>query len=130
MSWISWTPEIQGSTSTGTATYSRQVGEYLVEGDKVTVTFVLTWSGHTGTGNMMVGTLPQAPVTTAGLRFVAPCLTNIFSYPSLTSSVICQVAGDVNTNQLFVQGVGSGSVAAVVPMAAAGQLNSTIVYHI
>lgn len=124
----SWTPTIVGSTGAGTATYSNQTGSYFRIGPFVLATWALTWTVHTGTGNMLVATLPVAPATTAGLRFVTACLTNTFVYPALTTYVVAQIAGDVSTSNIFIQAVGTGAVAAVVPMAAAGQLNGTILY--
>jgi len=56
-----WTPTIVGTSTAGTATYSTQVGKYTKIGNLVTILVYLTWTGHTGTGNMRVA---GAPFTT------------------------------------------------------------------
>jgi len=53
-----FTPTIIGLTSAGAGTYSVQRGTYVRIGDVVWIEIYLTWSGHTGTGNMAVGGLP------------------------------------------------------------------------
>jgi len=53
-----FTPTIRGTTSAGTGTYSSQVGSYTKIGRLVTVQIVVSWSAHTGTGNLQLGGLP------------------------------------------------------------------------
>jgi hypothetical protein len=48
---------VEGSTTAGSATYTNQTGIYLRQGLMVDVWFNVTWSGHTGSGDMYV-TLP------------------------------------------------------------------------
>lgn len=52
-----YTPAIQGSTSAGAGTYSVQQGSYQVIGKLCFFKIGLTWSAHTGTGNIRF-TLP------------------------------------------------------------------------
>jgi len=52
-----WTPVIEGSTTDGVGTYTNQIGYYYRQGLMTDVWFFITWSAHTGTGNMRV-TLP------------------------------------------------------------------------
>jgi len=54
----SWTPTISGISTTGTGTYSVQVGRYTKVGNLVTISARVTWSAHTGTGNMSITGLP------------------------------------------------------------------------
>lgn len=55
-----FTPVIQGTTTAGAGTYSVQLGHYLKLGRFVFIMITLQWSAHTGTGNMIVSTLPFA----------------------------------------------------------------------
>jgi Pectate lyase superfamily protein len=47
-----------GSTSSGTATYSVQLGQFTRIGDTVFFSLNIGWSSHTGTGNLTISGLP------------------------------------------------------------------------
>lgn len=51
-------PTVFGETSAGTATYTVQGGWYQRVGDVVSFSVTLSWSAHTGTGNLAVSGLP------------------------------------------------------------------------
>jgi hypothetical protein len=53
-----FTPTIVGTSTAGTGTYTTQVGRYTKVGNLVTIMIYLTWSAHTGTGNMRVAGAP------------------------------------------------------------------------
>jgi hypothetical protein len=53
-----FTPTIVGTTDAGTGTYTGQTGRYVKIGRQVLFELSLTWTAHTGTGNMEVGGLP------------------------------------------------------------------------
>ena len=53
-----WTPTIAGSSTPGTGTYSVQSGTYTKIGNTVRVTANLTWTGHTGVGQITVAGYP------------------------------------------------------------------------
>jgi len=55
-----FTPTAVGSSGAGTGTYSVQRGEYTVIGNRTFFTIVLSWSAHTGTGNLRVAGLPSS----------------------------------------------------------------------
>ena len=63
-----FTPTISGSSSAGSGTYSVQEGRYTKVGNLVYVTAVMTWSAHTGTGNMRLSGLPFTVLNVAGLE--------------------------------------------------------------
>lgn len=65
-----WTPTVYGSSSAGTTTYTLQSGQYAREGNIVTVTFEVTWSSATGTGNYTIGGLPFTAGTNYGITAV------------------------------------------------------------
>ena len=60
-----WTPVIEGSSTAGTGSYTIQQGAYTKIGRMVIQTFALTWTSHSGTGNMQVGNL-LFPAGTSG----------------------------------------------------------------
>jgi len=53
-----WTPVAAGDSSSGTASYSIQSGTYTKIGNMVYIMGRLGWSGHTGSGNLIVNGLP------------------------------------------------------------------------
>jgi hypothetical protein len=53
-----FTPTVDGSSTAGTGTYALQTGAYTRIGDRVFFNLYLSWSAHTGTGNMRVNGLP------------------------------------------------------------------------
>jgi hypothetical protein len=60
-----FTPTIVGTTTAGAGTYTIQVGRYTKIGRSVNIQFRVTWTAHTGTGNMTVGGLPFTSLNTA-----------------------------------------------------------------
>jgi hypothetical protein len=65
-----FTPVIVGGTTPGTATYIAQIGRYQRVGNRVTCTIIVTWTSHTGTGELRIATLP----------FVSKNVANVSSY--------------------------------------------------
>jgi hypothetical protein len=61
----SFMPTIIGSSTAGTGTYTVQVGSYVKVGNVVHVQGYLSWTGHTGTGDMRIATLPFSASTTS-----------------------------------------------------------------
>jgi hypothetical protein len=53
-----WTPTIAGSTAAGTATYTFRNAVYSRVGNMVFFMIDMTWTGHTGTGNMLITGFP------------------------------------------------------------------------
>jgi hypothetical protein len=53
-----FTPVIEGSTTAGTATYTSINGRYTKIGNVVYFRIDCIWSGHTGTGNLLITGLP------------------------------------------------------------------------
>ena len=69
----SFTPYVYGSTSAGTATYDSQLGSYTQVGNIVTFEIDISWSGHTGTGDLILAGLviPAANQSFRSINFVA-----------------------------------------------------------
>jgi hypothetical protein len=60
-----FTPVAAGSTDAGTATYTTQLGRYTKIGNRVFFNLRVSWTGHTGTGDLLVGGLPFTSNSTA-----------------------------------------------------------------
>lgn len=53
-----FTPTAEGSTTAGTASYTRRSGSYTKIGKRVFFSLAISWSGHTGTGDFWITNLP------------------------------------------------------------------------
>jgi trimeric autotransporter adhesin len=62
----SWTPVAIGGTTTGTGTYSLQVGRYTKIGQVCFFQMTLGWSAHTGTGDLILAGLPFTSLNAGG----------------------------------------------------------------
>jgi hypothetical protein len=86
-----FTPVVEGTVSAGTATYTRQDGHYTLIGNVVNFTMTVEWSGHTGTGNIIVAGLPLAPKNEYFALSALPGQLNGLTLPNgklLTAGVI------------------------------------------
>ena len=72
-----FTPVVFGSTAAGTATYSQQNGTYVKVGRVVTFNMTISFSGHTGTGDMRVSGMPFAHNNVAGTTVFAAQTSNL-----------------------------------------------------
>lgn len=68
-------PTVIGSSTAGTCTYTTQSGYYTKIGNVVTASFGIAYTGHTGTGNMVVTGLPFSSGAFTNSIFMAPCQT-------------------------------------------------------
>jgi hypothetical protein len=124
-----FSPTIVGSTADGTATYASQIGSYTKVGNIVQIQIYLSWSGHTGTGNMRVEQLPftQYPVS----DFHASPAIGFFVNIALTAGNIPQAYGSPNTTRINIGQIPTGGGAFTsCPMDAAGELMMTMVYRV
>jgi hypothetical protein len=53
-----WTPVIEGTSTTGSGTYTIQSGRYTKIGDSVLLRARISWTAHTGTGSIFISGLP------------------------------------------------------------------------
>lgn len=118
-----WTPTVVGISTAGTATYSTQTGRYTKVGRLVFVEFAVSWSGHTGTGTMVVDGLPFAN----GSGVSSPA-TLVFDSVTFAN----QVAGRVPATTTYVQPVtiSTGAAFAVLLVDAAGTITGTAFYTV
>jgi len=121
-----WTPVLVGTTAVGIGTYSRQYGYYTKVGNTVTVNIALSWSAHTGTGNMRMEGLPF----------------NTFSHPNNTVVAVgaivpsgitylneIRIASRRNSAQIVIYSVATGSSQADVPIDTAGSIYASMTYQ-
>jgi hypothetical protein len=55
---FSWTPVLKGSSTVGTGTYTRQIGEYVLRDGLCHYSMEIAWSAHSGAGFMYIDDLP------------------------------------------------------------------------
>jgi hypothetical protein len=115
-----FTPVIEGTTTTGTGTYTSQVGRYTKIGNRVQYNLLVLWTAHTGTGNLRVAGLPFTSQSTGNnLHPAALYSSNLTTpanhYPAAT------VAN--NTTTIFVYSIATGgSTLALLAMDTAATL--------
>ena len=124
-----FTPVIKGGTTAGTATYAIQTGAYTKIGNRVFFSIYLSWSTHTGTGNMQVDGLPFT-ITNNNANYAAVS-TFLDQDTTLSAGKILQTRTIPNTTQLiFTQYATGGSGNATVPISAAGGVMLTGNYYV
>lgn len=103
-----FTPVVIGTSAAGAGTYSLQSGRYTKIGNRVFFDIALTWSAHTGTGDIR---LTGLPFTAAGTltSWLNIALQN-FTY---SGDIKARVNGSATTIEIFSQ----TSAAAVVGVA-------------
>ena len=105
-----WTPVAIGATTAGTGTYTNQFGLYTKVGRLVTFSLYLSWTAHTGTGNLRISGLPFTVTANSGGRSVSP----IESY-GLTSTGTLVARCEVGTTFAAINEVILGNFS-VVPI--------------
>ena len=96
-----FTPTIVGTTTAGAGTYTIQVGRYTKIGRSVNIQFRVTWTAHTGTGNMNIG----------GLPFTALNVTNAFA--AVTFGFVSNVAYTAGATPMGYVAPNSATIALV-----------------
>lgn len=101
-----FTPTVIGATSPGTGTYTTQSGIFSRLGNLVVFEISLSWTAHSGTGNMLIGGLPF-PATTRSA--VTPYGNNI----SLAASTILAAFVDAGATRVSLVNLPVGGGVAV-----------------
>jgi hypothetical protein len=81
---VSYTPVVSGLTTAGTATYSTQTGSYTRNGNLVNIDITVAWSGHTGTGAMVI----SLPFTCAAKSQVLNILSDSLTYSGTVKAAV------------------------------------------
>ena len=108
----SFTPTLEGVTTAGSGTYTVQVGSYTKVGNMVHVQGYLSWTNHTGTGDIALANLPFTSdsttnnYSTVSFSYVRNMtlaannyLTGAYVAPNATRAILNQtpVGGGVNS---------------------------------
>jgi hypothetical protein len=87
-----FTPVVTGSTSAGTGTYTSQQGLYTKIGNRVVIQVTITWTAHTGTGNLLVTGLPFTAAADCALALSNDALTYTSTPTAIVQGASTQVA--------------------------------------
>lgn len=119
-----FSPRVDGVTTAGTATYSVQVGTYTKVGRLVTASGQVTYSGHTGTGDMRIGNLPFTSANITNARWQAA-----MGFQNLTFTNTFQGSVIPNTSYIGLFSNGSGAADNTTALDTACTLRFTISYE-
>ena len=119
-----FTPTIVGSTSAGTASYTIQDGLYQIAGKILTYTLRVQWTGHTGTGNLLVGGFPNNADNKLS--------TATFRVENVARTAATHLTGFISgTSKLFnLEQMTAAGAISPVPMSAAGDITNTGQYFL
>lgn len=120
-----FTPTLIGLTTSGTGTYvaDGRVGRYTKIGNRVFFDIYLSWSAHTGTGNMEITGLPFTVQNTTNCNRT---YSVIFSAITLTAGNVGAAFSSPNTTVIALRQLPSGGGAvASVPMDTSGAFSIT-----
>lgn len=116
-----FTPVIQGTSTAGAGTYSTQTGVYFCMGNIVHFQLQLTWTAHTGTGNIEVGGLPFTSANN-GINPACAVFFNNLTLAAVGNKV--EAALQANSTTIAIREIGSGATA-LIPMDTAADLRIT-----
>lgn len=108
-----FTPTIAGSGSSGTGTYTTQVGVYTKVGRNVSYQITLAWTNLTGATGILV--INGLPFTSANVTGLATAVTTIADSVALAAGYYMQNFVFANSTQVAVRQfpAGNGTAAAV-----------------
>lgn len=87
-----FTPVVTGSTSAGTGTYTAQQGLYTKIGDRVIIQITVTWTAHTGTGNLLITGLPFTAAADCAVALSNDALTYTSTPTAIVQGASTQIA--------------------------------------
>ena len=105
-----FTPYINGSTSAGVGTYVTQAGRYTRIGRLVFIQAAISWTAHTGTGNINVGGFPYTVAATSGIFGISGVVDISNLTVSPTGTVFIETLNSTTGACLAVQPSAGGSV--------------------
>jgi hypothetical protein len=116
---------ISGSTASGTATYTDTILFTQRSNNIVKIWFDITWSLHTGTGNVWIN-LPYTAQFVAQNPFVGLIEASNIAFTAGRTYLVGNLLP--NTNTIEIRQCGSGVASIPLPLPAAGTLRGSIVY--
>lgn len=103
-----FTPIVQGTTTAGSGTYTGQTGTYQIDGKWVLFDIAVSWTAHTGTGNIIVTGLP---FTNQGIYAPVSIMADLLTY---SGQLVAAVYPNAAYVYLFSQA--SGASLTAIPM--------------
>ena len=116
-----FTPVITGGTSAGAGTYSLQQGTYTKIGNRVFIQISITWTAHTGTGDMLITGLPFTCGGGTALAFMNSLLT----YTSHPTALV-----QFGTTQISIGESASNAARTAIPIEAGADLRLAGAYAV
>jgi hypothetical protein len=123
-----WTPAIAGSTVAGAGTYTVQNGTYTRIGNMVFLSGTVTWTAHTGTGNMLLTGLPITSRNVAGYHYDLNAILSNISLPAGVVEINAELTA--NTTTLVLEATRNNNTNLPVGMDATGTVDLTGFYLI
>jgi len=124
-----WVPEIFGSTTQGSATYTIQEGWTVRFGLMVEVFFDIEWSGHTGSGDSYISVpykVSKPLTSSSGAPFVGSCSGDSINFGAGYSGLNLNAIPD--TFQIQVIADGSSQPISNLSIPSSGRLKGSIRY--
>lgn len=115
-------PYVYGATTGGIGTYTVQQGGYTLIGNLVFINMLVTWTGHTGTGQLKIGNLPYLTDFPAG-----ELMTVLPSGITTTGQLVGVM--DAYSNSLVVDQISATGTLSSLQMATSGTLRVTGTYR-
>lgn len=113
-----FTPTIVGTTVNGVGTYTVQNGRYSRIGRLVIFDILISWTAHTGTGNMQVEGLPFISINGSGRSALNIIAVNVsYTAAATLSARILQNVSSIS----IVQTPSGGGAISNVPIDTAGE---------
>ena len=110
------TVTVEGGTTAGTGTYSVATGSYSRIGNICKFNLLVTYTGHTGTGDLIINGLPFTNVNTNRLQPLSIMTSNL-TFTGQISAVPIQ-----NTKQINIKVSASSTAIATLQMGAAASI--------
>jgi hypothetical protein len=123
-----WTPTIVGNTTAGTGTYTFQGGRYTKIGNRVFVEAYLSWSAHTGTGDMKIGGLPFSITSLA--FYTSGCIGDVNAISITAGNTLAIVGINTSSEILFKQLPVGGGSSANVPIDTQANISFSFCYMV
>jgi hypothetical protein len=122
-----WTPVVQGATSAGSGSYSYQAGNYTKVGNLVVAVGRVTYTDHTGTGNMQLGGLPFTATNTGSME--PPCVIHSDNIALSANNIMVATVKRNDSYIELLQVPTGGGARTVITVDNAGSLYFTITYQ-
>lgn len=113
-------PIVEGSTSAGSGSYSTQVGRYTRVGRLVFIEITLTYTGHTGTGNLYVTGLP---FLSAAVSENTPPLSLMVGSLTFSNQLVARVNSNTKTITMWQCATDAAPTALAIDAAATIRLS-------